>query len=92
MSRKALSGSKACPALSRTLLSPRVPHFFLGLFSHLPFTGLRCQAFNVMSLEMLPISLASRDASSLMDLKTALDNVGEFKIENSCLSHFVFSV
>lgn len=29
-----------------------------------------------MCLEMLPISLASRDATSLSDLKTTIDEVG----------------
>ena len=61
----------------------------LSLLSHLPFAGLRCQAFNVMSLETLPISLVSRDATSLSNLKIALDDVGEFPVESSCMFHVV---
>ena len=78
---KVLNGLKAYLALSRPLLPRRVRPFILRLSSRLPFTGLRCQAFNVMCLEMLPILLVSRDATSLSDLKTTLDDVGEFKVE-----------
>jgi hypothetical protein len=83
---RVLNGLKACLALSRNLLPRQVHPSILSLSSCLPFTGLRCQALNVMSLEMLPIS---RDATSLSDLKTALDDVGEFKVESSCMFHFV---
>jgi midasin len=57
--------------------------FILSLLSRLPFPfiGLRWQAFNAMCLEMLPTSLVSQDTSSLSGLKTALDSVGEFKVE-----------
>lgn len=89
MLMKVLNGLKACPALSRPLLPRRVHPFILSLSSRLPFTGLRCQAFNVMCLEMLPISLVSRDATSLSDLKTTLDDVGKFKAERSCMFHIV---
>ena len=78
---KALNGLKVCPALSRALLPRRVHPFILSLSSHLTFTGLRCQAFNVMCLEMLPISQVSRDATSLSDLKTTLDDVSEFNVK-----------
>jgi len=78
---KALNGPKACPALSRTLLLRGVHPFVSGLSRRLPFTGLRCQAFNVMCLEMLPILLASRDATSLLDLKKALNDVGDSKLK-----------
>lgn len=89
---KALNELKACPVLSKNLLLRQVHPFISILSSRLSFTGLRCQAFNVMSLEMLPISLASRDASSLLDLKMALGDVGEFKVETSCLFHVVVLV
>ena len=72
---------KACPALSRPLLPRRVHPFISSKSSRLPFTGLRCQAFNVMCLEMLPISQVSRDATSLSDLKTTLDDVSEFNVK-----------
>lgn len=84
-----LTGLKVCPALSRPVLPRRVHPFILSLSSCLPFTGLRCQAFNVMCLEMLPISLVPRDATYLSDLKTTLDDVGEFKVESSCIFHVV---
>lgn len=86
---KVLNGLKTCPTLSRPLLSRRVHPFILCLSSRLPFTGLRCQAFNVMCLEMLPVSLVSRDATCLSDLKATLDDVGEFKVKSSCIFHVV---
>ena len=91
MLMKVLNGLKACPALSRLLLPRRVHSFILSLSSpsRLSFTGLRCQAFNVMCLEMLPISLVSRDATCLSDLKMTLNDVGEFKVKSSCISHVV---
>ena len=79
---KASNGLKVCPVLSRTLVSRRVCHFISSLLSCLPFLDLRRQAFDVMSLEMLPHLLAPRDATPLLDLKTALDDVGEFKLES----------
>ena len=90
---KVLNGLKACLALSRPLQPRRVYPFTLSLSSRLPFTGLRCQAFNVMCLEMLPISQVSRDATSLSALKTTIDDVGEFKVESSYVFHvaLVFS-
>jgi hypothetical protein len=42
-----------------------------------------------MCLEMLPNSLVSRDATCFSDLKTTLDDVGEFKVESSCIIHIV---
>ena len=42
-----------------------------------------------MCLEMLPVSLVSQDATSLSDLKTTLDEVGEFKVESSCIFYVV---
>ena len=89
MLMKVLNGLKTYPALSRPLLPRRVHPFILCLSSHLSFTGLRCQAFNVMCLEMLPMSLVSRDTACLSDLKTTLDDVSEFKAESSCIFHVV---
>ena len=86
---KVSNGLKTCPALSKPLLPRRVHPFILSVSSCLPFPGLRCQAFHVMCLEMLPISLVSRDASSLSDLKTTLDEVGEFKSRRSSIFHVV---
>jgi hypothetical protein len=73
---------KRTESLSRSLkTSPTSSStsFILSLSSRSSFTGLRYQAFNVMCLEMLPVSLVPGDATSLSDLKTTLDEVGDSK-------------